>query len=215
MKKDSRIYIFGYFSIICFVVLWEITDKIWYSLALLIGTNIFLIFLKTLKLIPIEQNRDQNTSLLPLYYFFKENIIYCTIFCFSLMLIQVPMDFPIKNWGLTVFGKEKVARIINDDTFIEETERGDIEVNFQTAEFSVNGKKYLSYYEENWIDLSKKDRIIIQYLPINPKVNKFRDDYKDNSDPYLKQLISLLISITLPCFFFYYLEKKSNLNNLK
>ena len=76
----------------------------------------------------------------------------------------------------------------------------EIDVNYQTAEFIVNGKKYLSHYDINWLDLNihKKKRVIIEYLPLNPKINRFREDYTDKSYNLISILIRLLLSTIFP-----------------
>ncbi|MEZ4909894.1 MAG: hypothetical protein R2774_03425 [Saprospiraceae bacterium] len=123
-------------------------------------------------------------------------------------MLQFPLDFPIKYWRLTIYGKEIEGSIIEDSNYIDETDYGEIEVNYQTAEFIVNGKKYLSHNEKNWLDLPKNTRVIIQYLPLNPKINRFREDDVDNPDSNFGKLFSLLLSIFLPCIMVYSISKR-------
>ncbi len=156
----------------------------------------------------MNENKSRLQAVLPLYSFVKQYLVQCIVFCFSLLLIQVPMGYPVKNWGLAIFGMEKEGHIVEDDLYIDSTDKGDIEMFYQSAEFNVNNTKYVSYYEEAWKELDRKKQVVVQYLPINPNVNRFREDFTDYPDSMFTKLITLFASLILPCIFLYYLEVK-------
>ncbi len=219
LKKN----VFGFGAVFAFCATWEITDIFGFALITLICINLLWASLKLAESIKLkknirQENEDYNLifgedykptptlkiltieNLLPLYNFLKEHITILLMIIFFFFLLQEPFEKPYKNFALNLMGKEIEGSIIEDSNYIDETDYGEIDVNYQTAEFIVNGKKYLSHYDINWLDLNihKKKRVIIEYLPLNPKINRFREDYTDKSYNLISILIRLLLSTIFP-----------------
>lgn len=219
LKKN----VFGFGAVFAFCATWEITDIFGFALITLICVNLLWASFKLAEAIKLRNNIRQDNEvgnlifeenykpkstgkvftieiIFPLYLFFKEHYIILPILIFFFFLLQEPFEKPYKNFALNFLGKEIEGSIIEDSNYIDETDYGEIDVNYQTAEFIVNGKKYLSHYDINWLDLNihKKKRVIIEYLPLNPKINRFREDYTDKSYNLISILIRLLLSTIFP-----------------
>jgi len=104
-------------------------------------------------------------------------------------VLQTPFEQPFQNFALSLFGKQKQARITSS-----------YQDDGQVAEFKIHGAVYKSYNPENEFDDNYKT-VIVQYLPINPKVNRFQRDYTLRPYNWKAITVSLFLSFIISFMF--------------
>jgi len=206
-------YYFGFIITILFWILWEITDLFWLSLIILaIGNIVWSIYVRNENLIlrrkSIKGNENDNNklkkvepfltlnTLFPIGFFVREQLVNFLIFIFIFGAFQFLLGKPIKNAALSVFGETIFTKNSDTGSFIDSTEKGDRELFYLESEFFIDGKGYTVYQDFNY-EIENVGEVKIDYLPINPEVNRFSD--RDQSP--LMDIILSIVSIILPVLF--------------
>ena len=212
MTLLSKKNVFGYGAIIAFCISWEITDLVALAIFILLVFNLAWALFNIIDyMIQSRKIRSDNESgkiifgedyehtptvslftlsnIVPLYVFIKEHLIRLLGFTFFFFVLQIPFEQPFQNFALSLFGKQKKATITSSD-----------QDDGQVAEFKIHGAVYKSYNPENEFDDNYKT-VIVQYLPINPKVNRFRRDYTLRPYNWKAITVSLFLSFMISFMF--------------
>ncbi|MEZ4909897.1 MAG: hypothetical protein R2774_03440 [Saprospiraceae bacterium] len=206
LKKN----VFGFGAVFAFCATWEITDIFGFALITLICINLLWASFKLAEAIKLRNNIRQDNEvgnlifeenykpkstgkvftieiIFPLYLFFKEHYIILPILIFSFFLLQEPFEKPYKNFALNLRGKQIEALLINNENLDDD----------QVATFRLNAATYWAYNKESEIK-NNNQSVIVDYLSVNPKVNRFNKDYTEKSYYWFSIIIRLLLSTIFP-----------------
>lgn len=206
LKKN----VFGFGAVFSFCATWEITDIFGFALITLMCINLLWASLKLAQSIKLKKNIHQENevynlifgedikptptvkiltieNLLPLYGFLKEHITILLMIIFFFFLLQEPFEKPYKNFALNLKGKQIEALLVNNENLDDD----------QVATFRLNATTYKAYNKESEIK-NNNQSVIVDYLSVNPKVNRFNKDYTEKSYNWFSIIVRLLLSTIFP-----------------
>lgn len=198
----NRFNYIAYSLIFISLVFWELADNFLFTILLLCTLFVIWGLLRICFYINRgNYNPHSNVSeysFSPIFGFFTtENLVPTIIFVFSFIVCQLGFHHPMKNFVISVFGVETKAKISESDSYLSEGENGYNDVSYIKGKFKVNDKSYNYYSEYPEIHGKYNGKVIVEYLLINPKINRVKNLNDSSVLIIFKEIMILIFSLIL------------------